>query len=145
MENNLWPIEQFRSYVDAVFKNCGRAFAAAEREVLEKLEEMLPYRQRPSAPKLAPNHTVEEAKTYATKLESYTTEMESWKNYRDVRNFYSKCVDEKVVEAIKREANFDIVPEKYRDKAYAYAYERGHSGGYNEVFNVLLDLVAIFE
>lgn len=37
------------------------------------------------------------------------------------------------------------VPEKYRKKLKEYAYREGHSGGWSEVYNCLLDLVDIFK
>lgn len=37
------------------------------------------------------------------------------------------------------------IPSRYRDKVFDYAYREGHSSGYSEVYNYLLDLVEIFK
>lgn len=37
------------------------------------------------------------------------------------------------------------IPEKYREKVKAYAYQEGHSSGWSEIYNYVLDLVEIFK
>ena len=47
-----------------------------------------------------------------------------------------------------KEKAFNIlskVPEKYHSNVSYKAYEGGHSGGYEEILNVLYSLVEIFE
>lgn len=59
----------------------------------------------------------------------------------DVKNLMEKRDDyyrEKCDNILKK------VPERYRDKLYDYACMQGHSSGYSEVYNYLMDLVEIF-
>ena len=46
---------------------------------------------------------------------------------------------------INAEKLLEQVPEQYRDKLWEYAYMQGHSCGYQEVYNYMLDLVEIFK
>ena len=51
-----------------------------------------------------------------------------------------------IEEIIKRVSYFySSVPKQYQDKVFSHAYQEGHSNGYDEVYNYLLDLVNIFE
>lgn len=55
-------------------------------------------------------------------------------------------VDLKIREYIDKESGLNDIPEKYRDKVRSYAWERGHSGGYGEYYNVLCGILdAIFD
>lgn len=39
----------------------------------------------------------------------------------------------------------DYVPKDKQDKVWNYAWQQGHSSGYNEVYNYLQELVELFE
>jgi hypothetical protein len=45
----------------------------------------------------------------------------------------------------KQSGLFEKVPEQYQGNVAYKAWERGHSGGYYEYYQVLLDLIEIFE
>jgi hypothetical protein len=53
-------------------------------------------------------------------------------------------IEEVFLEYMKERAGLNTVPEQYRDKVYSFAYQLGHSSGYGEVSNYLMDLVDIF-
>jgi len=50
-----------------------------------------------------------------------------------------------LVDFIKHESGLNDIPEKYQEKVYRIAYDRGHSSGYSEVYYYLQELVEIFE
>jgi hypothetical protein len=46
---------------------------------------------------------------------------------------------------LKEDSGLNTIPEQYRDKVYAYAYEQGHSSGMSEVSIYLERLLQIFD
>ena len=45
---------------------------------------------------------------------------------------------------IKKKSGLDTIPEKYRAKVWAKAWDYGHANGYGEVYHYLTDLIEIF-
>lgn len=72
---------------------------------------------------------------YEKRLQSY--KVEKW-------NYATKKaeLENKIAEAMLDELS---IPTQYRAKCWKLAWEYGHSGGYYEVWNYLLDLKTIFE
>ena len=104
------------------------------------------YPNKPRKPYLEKKHSLEEVKEYSKKLEIYEKEIPL---YEKILDEYSKKQGERnsVIENfIKKESGLlDNVPEKYQKKAYSLAYTNGHSGGYCEIYNNLVDIIEIFE
>ena len=103
------------------------------------------YPHRRSKPTLPAKVDSKVAKQYAIDLEIwekekevYSTEITNWKKKQTEINSV-------ITEYIKDHAGLEIVPEKYRNKLYDYAFQKGHSGGFYEVYQVLSDLIDIFE
>lgn len=102
---------------------------------------------RPNKPYLSQKHTANMATEYAKELVFYENELLpeyqiKLKEFNELRNSNAELI----VELMKDESGFnDIIPSQYQDKVYSYAYQQSHSGGFSEVNNILLDLVAIFE
>ena len=105
----------------------------------------LPYPDKPIKPILKSNSTSKEALEFANKLKDYEEEISSFelkkKEYYDRLNKINSIIEE----FIKDVSNLNLVPEQYRTKVYFLAYSKGHSSGWNEVYNELVDLVEIFE
>ena len=103
------------------------------------------YPINPTKPHLSPKHTSEDAKQYAINLDKYETI--EYPKFREEKAKYQaerNEIESVVIEFIKEESGLNTIPEQYRDKIYSKAYKDGHSGGYYEVYNHLLDLIEIF-
>lgn len=113
-----------------------------KREEREKAE-IPPYKSKPK------NNN---AKTPA-ELRALADEIEEWERYEKKRNAAIRKSDrdeanisELIEEFVKVDSGLTtVVPEKYRDKIYRIAWDRGHSSGYSEVYNYLIELVEVFE
>lgn len=107
------------------------------------------YPSRPSKPstkKLLSCLSSQEIKDYALEVEKYE-EAEIIYN-KDRKKYEAQQVEVNGIleNFVKEEAGLNsVVPEKYRDKVYSKAYEYGHSSGWSEIYNYLLDFVDIFE
>lgn len=107
-------------------------------------ENTLPFPQKPIKPNLSYNNcTPQMAREYADKLEIWERECVLHKllmdDYREeeirlTKQFYDDAI---------KEAGLSNHPKK--DIIYSKAWEDGHSGGYSEVFNKLLDLAEFVE
>jgi len=109
-------------------------------------EKRMPYPDYVPKPiKLPKSHSAKEALEYAQKLAEY----EELKKEHDIKereaSIYNSIIDAVIVEWMKENSGLNDIPEQYRSKVYSLAYERGHSSGYYEVMNNLLDLVHIFD
>jgi hypothetical protein len=54
-------------------------------------------------------------------------------------NYYQKLIDTQFMEDVFIELNIEDNPK--RELLYSKAYELGHSSGYNEIYNYMLELV----
>jgi hypothetical protein len=114
-----------------------------KREASQKVE-IPPYKSKPKSP---------DKMSTSKEIREYANELEEWEKYDKERNKAIKKseragsnVPELLEDFIKIESGLTTkVPEKYRDKVYSYAWERGHSCGYSEVYIHLCDLVNIFQ
>lgn len=91
------------------------------------------------------NATPIDYRTYADLLEKYENDLEKYQTvYADV-NAHNIMVDILIEKYIKSVSGLNDIPEQYQNKLWRLAYERGHSSGYYEVYQQLVDLVDIFE
>jgi hypothetical protein len=100
---------------------------------------------RPSKPIMPKNPKAEQAFEFAKLLKEWEEEMEAYDIVLDGYNEHRNKIDALIVELIKEQAGIEVVPEQYRDKVYAKAWEYGHSYGFYEVWLKLSSLVEIFE
>jgi len=113
-----------------------------KREVREKVE-IPPYKLKPKA---------NNAKTPA-ELRALADEIEEWEKYEKKRKAAIRKserseadVSELIEDFVKIDSGLTTkVPEKYRDKIYRIAWDRGHGCGFSEVYNYLVELVEVFE
>lgn len=125
----------------------GGDYVAADRFIKEEIERL--YKDVPKHPPMKPTiseHTAKGAKAYAAELEVYESQFNAYNVLKDAA--YKRANEYKLalVEYIEYVVGIDtIVPEQYRDKVKAKAWEDGHSGGYVEYANELIDLAHIFE
>lgn len=78
----------------------------------------------------------------SNRLIELKTQLNTIKGYRDeLIHDLNKLIEDYIYESV----NIESIPEKYRDKVKSYAWERSHSYGYSEYYNVLLGLIDIFE
>lgn len=117
----------------------------------EKYKNKLEYPSSPKKPYLVrlsnyPSST--EVKEYTVKTEEYSQALKVYETamveFRKLRNAYgeeSARLDEEFKKDALEEAGITGNPKA--DKAYSLAWDRGHSCGYSEVFNELLDLAEL--
>lgn len=119
-------------------------------EVIERLYELKREQQKlivlPSVgvkPTYSSSFDSKQTMEYAKKLEQWEIQSRERK-LAEMKRKTVGHIDGLLEQFIKHEADLDSVPEQYRAKLYSYAWERGHSSGYSEVYGCLEDLVAIF-
>lgn len=83
-------------------------------------------------------------RAHATALEAYEVEKEIRKQQQKTFSCVQSEIDSVFEQYIREKSGLNTIPEQYRDKVYSYAYQQGHSSGYCEVYNYLLELVYIF-
>lgn len=115
-------------------------------ELLSEVEQFEPIRpEKPTKPILKIGAKAKEVKDYALKLESYESKLVDYKrqfeSYQKEKIPFNKLMRE----AVEDYAGIEVVPQKYRSKLWNLAWEQGHSSGYHDVYNYLLDLIDIFE
>ena len=87
-----------------------------------------------------------EAKHYSLDLEKYEDELElgsydiAKKEYQSMDFEISNLIED----FIKEESGLNDIPKQYRSKVYDIAYNNGHSSGYINIYQHLVDLVDIF-
>jgi len=104
------------------------------------------YPEKPRKPYLKNSGYLVEVKEYSEKLEQYEKDIIDYDKimieYRNSENERNSIIEN----FIKTKSEFyERVPEKYQKKVYRLAYSNGHSGGYSEVYNTLIDIIDIFE
>ena len=108
-------------------------------------ESHMSYPDRPTKPILKKDHSVADAKQYATDLEQHTKADLLYRKEREAVGEYNSKLDSELQKYIIDMSGLDTVPEQYRDKVWAHAWERSHSSGYYEVYDTLCDLINIFK
>ncbi len=116
----------------------------AEKEIKTYLNDLYPH--RPEEPKLRNvTPTEEELSIFLAEKEEYQKLSKEYETNNDFYESESKRLYDILDDIIREDSGLNGIPEQYRDKVYSYAYENGHSSGYIEIYNYLLDLVEIFK
>jgi hypothetical protein len=101
---------------------------------------------KPAKPRLNINHSVQDVKQYVIDLEIFEKQLQKYELDIAEHNQKVDAVHRAIESYIKDQTGLNsVVPKQYQDKVYAYAYDKGHSDGYYEVYLVLYNLVSIFE
>ena len=115
-------------------------------DVIELAEStILQYPQRPNKPILMAKHTSHEALIYSQELLEYE---KSILTYDKLKAHYKESqfqVEDIIRKYIWNVSGLNAIEERFREKLWSKAWERGHSAGYYEVYIVLCDLLEIFE
>ena len=112
---------------------------------ISHLQSLKGYANKPPRPAMPKAHTSQGARQYAEDLEAYEKEISDYNEANKLATEHNRMVHDTIVEYIKDESGLAGVPEKYRDNVYSFAWDKGHSAGYYEVYTYLCDLVEIFE
>ncbi len=136
MENN----PQFDSnYLKENFESAYKAITYARSQEAK-------YPDYVSKPVLSKKHDAGEAVLYAASLKKYELDMADHDMLTEEAKTFNHKIDAIVEEYVRDFSGLNsVVPEQYRTKVYRLAWEDGHSGGYHEVYNKLVDLVDIFK
>jgi hypothetical protein len=118
------------------------AYEACEH--IRKLEPL--YTSRPSKPTLKINASSSEAKQYATELEQWEISLVEYTANKEIRDIEARQLYDVLEDYLKEESRFyQYVPKESQNKVWSYAWKQGHSLGYSQVYNYLLELVDLFE
>ena len=109
----------------------------------KKYENTAAYPSRPQKPYLKKDASPAEIRKHADDVEAYNTKMES---YTKARKEYQE-EEVRICNLFKQDALADVglADHPKAEKIYAHAYDRGHSGGFSEIYNALIDLAELFE
>ena len=103
------------------------------------------YPKKDTKPYLKQNPTASEARKYAIALEKYESEESIRKQVKEDYVAINSGLRDVLEYKVKDSAGLFEIPEQYRDKAYKFAYNAGHSCGMSEVYVVLTELLEIFD
>lgn len=97
-------------------------------------ENKLPCPRKPVAPKIFPGATYDEAIQYAEAVKVYEQESETWwqESWELNRKFKADALQD-----------VGLAGHPKAQKIFNRAWERGHSSGYEEVYNILEDLAEL--
>ena len=105
-----------------------------------------PRPEKPKQPKLIANPSKEDAIKYVNDMSEYETLKLAFESAQVEYVKRSREIGILIEQYMKHETGFyDIVPKQYQAKVWNLAYQNGHSLGWNEVYNCLIDLINIFE
>lgn len=110
-------------------------------ELVKQLED-LKAPVRIHEPRCPHKPTPEQARDYANLREQYEIDLDHYKRQKWAYNLKRAELENKIAETMLDSVS---IPTQYRNKCWALAWEYGHSSGYQEVHNFLLDLETIFE
>lgn len=115
-------------------------------EAIEYVRKLEPdYISRPSKPFLKNNATSLEVKQYAVELENYELSLVGYTANKQIRDTKAKQLNNVLEEFLKKDSGFyEYIPKEKQNKVWNYVWQQGHSSGYSEVYNYLLDLVDLF-
>lgn len=109
-------------------------------ELIKELEGLKPPK-RIHEPRCPHKPTPEQVRDYAAKLEQFNIDIDHYKQQKQDYNLKRAELENKIAEAMLDSVS---IPTQYANRCWALAWERGHSSGYHEVYNFLLDLETIF-
>ena len=109
----------------------------------DQFKNTVEYPDRPGKPVLPKCATPADYRKYAQDLEQHAARLEEYKKSSDAWHKEQGRLDDLAKQAMLEDVGLAKHPK--RDKIYAYAWEQGHSGGYNDVWCVLSDIADLFK
>ena len=100
-----------------------------------------PYPERPRKPVLSKDATPAQIRAYADALEAYDSQLVEYRALVAAWNAHSVALEGEFRRDL--EITYDMVGHPKADLLYDKAYEKGHSGGMQEVANYYSDLVEL--
>lgn len=135
MDNRVTNFQSFLSKDPSVYNAINQWYGFIAKEI-----------KKPSKPKLPNYHpTKVDIDMYSTALSDYEAAI---KIYTEQKEFITKEANEMenlLINYIKDVSGFNSIPSQYQQKVWAKAWSDGHSGGYSEVCQCLVDLIDIFD
>jgi hypothetical protein len=102
------------------------------------------YSYHPKKPFILKGANSVTVQKYAEDLAAYEAEKEVYDKAAREAQDHNRKVYALIENLIREESGLNFIPEQYRDRVYAHAWQTGHSSGYSEVYNHLCELVDIF-
>lgn len=109
----------------------------------DKYKNTMKYPDRPAKPMLAKDAKPSDIRKHADAVEKYQAEEEKYKQARREYNEHEGML----INMFKQDALEDLglTDHPKADLLYSKAYERGHSAGLNEVWQVMEDLAELLQ
>jgi flagellar biosynthesis/type III secretory pathway protein FliH len=126
--------ERLTRHNDGVYKTISEAYKFS-----------VEYPDRPKRPFLSNKPGSVAAAKYAEELALYENENAEYLESIKLAREHNRKIDQLIEAFIREESGLNTIPEQYRDKVYRHAYQTGHSSGFSEIYNHLLDLIEIFQ
>jgi trehalose-6-phosphate synthase len=121
----------------------GLSIYEAEKQIREYLHGL--WVSKPKEARLNTNKpTKEDIENYNNSSKQYHLILVDYENKKSFYDSESLRLWDLLHEKVKEDSGLNDIPEKYRDKVYSYACREGHSSGYIEIYNILCELVDIF-
>jgi hypothetical protein len=120
-----------------------------ELNLSEKLRFYLTQLQasyKPKEPRMPKNNHPESFLAYAEALERYQANLETWETYKAEAEAHNTLIYSICEGLVREDSGLDTlkVSDKQKEKIWRKAWEQGHSNGYYEVYQELVDLVELF-
>jgi len=107
----------------------------------DKYKNKMEYPTHPKKLILGKNASPAEVRAYADELEKYEIEEKKYEKLRSAYNKHGSELNQKFREDALEDVGLTGHPKA--DKAFAFAYEHGHSSGISEVYGWLVDVAEL--
>lgn len=118
-----------------------------EHSVMETIRQLMllyRYAHNPNKPRQPNTFDSKSAMEYGASLAEYESQKVDYDNANALAKEHNSDVDRLIVRYIQLESGLNTIPAQYQDKVYSFAWDKGRSAGYYEVYSYLTDLVEIF-
>lgn len=115
------------------------------QEIQGMLDKIGSYPHKPARPTLMTGANSQTIRRYADAYENYEKQIAEFEIAKIAWNKQKAEIEDRIIELIKDKSGLNSIPDQYRYKVWAKAWEDGHSSGFYEVYLELCDLVEIFE
>ena len=115
-----------------------------DEAIIMLINEKQKYPDKPKEPKAFGFKTPEEYEAYANTLRLYNNKKLDYTIARESVDNLNRLIDVKIEACIRHECNLQKLPDWQQAKVWYYACDRS-SGGYQGIYNTLLNLMDLFE